>query len=438
MHLIALGVNHNSAPVDVRESVAVADHHLGSCLTRLAALESVREAVILSTCNRTEMYCVVDAQDDESEAEESLIGFLGSVHGVGVKSLDGHLYSYRDGAAVAHLMNVTSGIDSMVLGEYQILNQVKTAYAAAQASGTAGAVLNALFQGSLAAGKKVRTQTEISRGAFSVGSAAVELARQIFGESLSGHKVLILGAGKMSDLTARHLQASGTPTVFVANRTYERAVALAEQLGNGAEARSFEELPGLLVTSDIVICSTAAPHPVVTRELVQTAMKARRNRALFLIDIAVPRDVEAAVGKIDNVYLFNIDDLKSVVDQARVGRAAEIGKAQAIIDGAVNDFLTWWRSLDVAPLVVAVRQRLEALRIEEIAKLRAKFPHLPEREMKALEQTMNAFSNKIAHSATVAIKSCALTEPELGYERLEAIRAAFGLDPDDIEKGVDQ
>ncbi|HEY3329375.1 MAG TPA: glutamyl-tRNA reductase [Capsulimonadaceae bacterium] len=435
-------MNHTSAPVEVRERVVIPEHTLPSCLSSLTAMDGVREAVLLSTCNRTEIYCVVEdaapLSDREAFGEDELIGFLVGLHGIARPLIEGHTYTYRDGAAANHLMNVTSGLDSMVLGEYQILAQVKAAYAAAQAAGSVGAILNSLIQSALAAGKRVRTDTEISRGAFSIGSAAVELARQIFGDSLASHKVLILGAGKMSDLTARHLQARGTPSVFVANRTFERAQQLAEQLGAGAEARSFDELPSLLVSSDIVICSTAAPHPVVTRDLVRTAMKGRRNRALFLIDIAVPRDVESAVGDMDNVYLFNIDDLEQVVAEARAGRSAEIGKAQVVVDHAVTEFLTWWRSLEVAPLVVAVRQRLESLRLEEMAKLRAKFPHLSERDMKAVEASMQAYANKVAHSATVAIKRSAGGDGESTYERLDAIRAAFGLEEDAIEKGIHQ
>ena len=333
-------------------------------------------------------------------------------------------------------MNVACGLDSLVLGEYQILAQVKAAYAAAQAAGSAGPHLNQLFQSALATAKQVRTDTEIGRGVFSVGSAAVELARQIFGDTLEGRTVLILGAGKMSDITARHLQARGATTMFVANRTYHRAAQLAEQLGAGAEARNFEDLPALLVSSDIVICSTSAPHPVVTRKLLESALRARRNRPLFLIDIAVPRDVEASASELNDVYLFNIDDLKQVVDQARTERSKEIVKAERIVSAAVGEFLTWRRALDVAPMIVAVRSRLEALRLEELAKLRARFPELPEREMHAMEAAMNAYSNKMAHYAIMAIKGSAQVEPDRAAERLDAIRAAFGLETDSIEKGI--
>ncbi len=428
MHLIALGINHLTAPVELRESVAIGDSALPAALARLSALSSVQEAALLSTCNRTELYALVSATSEDPS--EPLIHFLASLQGTKRHSLDGHLYCYRDGAAARHLMEVASGLDSMILGEYQIMAQVKTAYASAQTADATGPMLNTLFQMALSCGKRVRTETEISRGAFSVGAAAVELAVQIFGENLASRTMLVLGAGKMSELTAKHLQAKGAPAVLVANRTYDRATELAAQLGPTASALRFDDLPEALLTSDIVICSTAAPHPVLTRETVLQAMRSRRNRALFLIDIAVPRDVDPSVGDLENVYLFNIDDLKRVVEEARTQRSGEVARATQIVDQTVGEFLAWRRSLEVTPLITAVRQRLEALRLDEIAKLRARSPHLPERDLRAFESTLQAYMNKIAHDATVAIKDCATSEAELSYERLAAIRAAFGLDND--------
>lgn len=426
MHLIALGLNHQTAPIQLRESVAVGDPALPAALDRLSALPTVQESVLLSTCNRTEIYALVAPSAEDTE--KSLIDFLASLQGANPHSLDGHLYCYRDGAAARHLMEVASGIDSMILGEYQILAQVKTAYTAAQASRATGPMLNTLFQMALSCGKKVRTDTEIGRGAFSVGAAAVELAVQIFGESLASRTVLVLGAGKMSELTARHLQAKGAPAVLVANRSFDRAEELARQLGETARAMRFDDLPQALVTSDIVICSTAAPHPVLTRQLAEQAMRARRNRALFLIDIAVPRDVDPAAGDLENVYLFNIDDLNRVVEQALSERAGEVGKAQQIIEQAVADYLGWRRSLEVTPLIIAVREKLEAMRLEEVAKLRARSPHVPERELRAMEAALQSYASKVAHAATVAIKEAAAHDSETSYERLDAIRAAFGLD----------
>jgi glutamyl-tRNA reductase len=426
LHLIALGINHQTAPVALRESVAVSDPALPAALTRLSALPAVQEAVLLSTCNRTEVYALV--APTHADPEEPLIHYLSTLQGERHHSLDGHLYCYRDGAAARHVMEVAAGIDSMILGEYQIMAQVKSAYAAAHSQSATGPVLNTLFQMALSCGKRVRSETEISRGAFSVGAAAVELAVQIFGDSLASRTVLVLGAGKMSELTARHLQAKGSPAVLVANRSFDRAGELARQLGDTARAMRFDDLPEALVTSDIVICSTAAPHPVLTRETAVKAMRARRNRALFLIDIAVPRDVESSVGDLENVYLFNIDDLNRVVEQAQKERTGEVAKARQIIEQYVGDYLAWRRSLEVTPLIVAVREKLDAVRLEEMAKLRARASHLSERDLRSLEASLQSFANKVAHAATVAIKDAAHGDPDLSYERLSAIRAAFGLD----------
>ena len=408
--LIALGMSHNSAPVELREAVNVAERDLPAALERLASIDAVREGVLLSTCNRTELYCAIDQNADRATVEETLASYISSLRGRPAVDLADHLYHFNGGAAARHLMDVTSGLDSLVLGEYQILAQVKTAYAASRAARMVGTVLNTLFQNALAAAKKVRTETGIGRGTFSIGSAAVELARQIFGESLAGRTVLLLGAGKMSDLTARHLREQGAAAILVANRTYERAAHLASELGEGASARRFDDLPALLTSSDIVICSTAAPHPVVTRALLETSLKARRNRPLFLIDIAVPRDVESAAAELDNVYLFNIDDLKQVVESSRLERAREVEKAAAIIEEALAEYLSWSKSLELAPLIVAVRSRIKALGGDE------------------------ALAGKLAHAATIAIKECADLPSDEAALRLDAIRRAYGIEADESKE----
>jgi glutamyl-tRNA reductase len=315
----------------------------------------------------------------------------------------------------------------MILGEPDIQRQVKTALEEAQAARTVGTRLNRLFQDALVTGKRARTETGIARGTFSVGAAAVKLASQIFGETLAGHTVLVLGAGKMSEVTARHLQAAGAPAVLVANRTYEKAVALAGQFGGSA--RRFDDLPQLLTVADIVVCSTAAPHPIVTRALMQDVMRARRGRPLYLVDIAVPRDVEAGVGKIDNAYLYNIDDLQELVVGARHTRAGEVARARVIVEASVAEYLRWERSLDVAPLVIAVRQKLDSVRLAELARLRTRLPDLSEKDWRTVEAALSSLTNKIAHPATVAIKTAPETED--GAATLDAIRRAFGLE----EKG---
>ena len=291
----------------MREKLAIGDRELPRALAALADVPAVSECALLSTCNRAEAYAAFAPGTDDPE--DALAEFLAGWHGLSRHQFDGHLYCFRDGAAANHLFSVAAGIDSMILGEPDIQRQVKQALEAAQAARTAGTLLNKLFQEALVAGKRARTETGIARGTFSVGAAAVEYAAQVFGESLAGHTVLVLGAGKMSETTARHLTARGAPAVLVANRTFEKAQQLAAQFGG--QARRFDDLPQLLLQADIVVCSTAAPHPIVTVPMVRDAMRARRGRALTLFDIAVPRDVEARVDALENVYLFNIDHFRS-------------------------------------------------------------------------------------------------------------------------------
>ena len=433
MHLVAAGLNHRTAPVDLREVVAIADHRMPEELRSLLARDGLAEAAILSTCNRTELYAVLD-DSAAPYAEEVLTGFLAAVGGVPTSRFSGHTYYYRDERAAEHVMKVASGLDSMILGENQVLGQVKAAYETARASSATGTVLNTLFQSALAVGKRVRTETNIGHGAFSVGSAAVELASKIFGDSLTGKTVLVLGAGKMSELTARHLQSHGAPTVFVTNRTFDRAVSLARQLGEGARAREFSELPAALLDSDIVICSTAAPHPVVTKMRIESAMRARKNRPLFLVDIAVPRDVEAAVGNLSNVYLYNIDDLSRIVDRDHIKRRGEVQRAEEIIDAEVAKYHAWRRSLEVVPLVTAVRERLDGLRLEELAKIRARLPQLSEHDLRVIEMALQSVTGKIAHSAITAIKDCTVNSDGSSYDRLDAIRLALGMTAGDGEE----
>jgi len=422
MSLLVLGINHTSAPIEVREKLAIGDRELPRALQALTRLPDVREGALLSTCNRTEAYAV--AAPHAGPTEDALAEFLAGWHGLSRREFDGHLYCYRAGAAANHLFSVASGLDSMILGEPDIQRQVKTALEAAQAAQSIGARLNRLFQEALVAGKRARTETGIAHGTFSVGAAAVELATQIFGASLAGHTVLVLGAGKMSEVTARHLQAAGAPAVLVANRTFEKAAALAGQFGG--TARRFDEMPQLLTTADIVVCSTAAPHPIVTRALMQDVMRARRGRPLYLVDIAVPRDVEADVGKLENAYLYNIDDLQELVSGAHKSRAGEVARAREIVEASVAEYGRWERSLDAAPLVVAVRRRLDDVKQGELDRLRTRLPGLSEKDWRAVEAAMAALTNKIAHPATVAIKAASLSED--GAAEADVIRRAFGVE----------
>ncbi len=427
MPLITLGINHVSSPVALRERLAISDPELGSALRSLCALGPVTEGAILSTCNRTEVYAALSP--DIHNAEDMLAEWLAGRHGLRRQEFDGHLYSYKDGAAARHLLSVAAGIDSMILGEPDIQRQVRQALEAAQAAHSVGTLLHRLFQQALTVGKRVRTETGLARGSFSVGAAAVELATQIFGESLAGHTVLVLGAGKMSALTARHLQARGAPTVLVANRTFVKAAHLAAQFGG--QARRFDELPEALLSADIVVCSTSAPHPVVTRALVKDAMRARRNRPLFLIDIAVPRDVEPTVDDLDNVYLYNLDHLQTFVAEARHARESEVARAREIVQAGADEYSRWQAGLEVAPLVVAVREKLDAVRLAELARLRTRLPGLSDKEWRLIESAMQSVTNKIAHPAIVALKGTAGSET--GRAELDAIRRAYGLADADLD-----
>ena len=417
MPLLVLGINHTSAPVQVREKLAIGERELPRALASLCALPGVGEGALLSTCNRTEAYVSLHAE--AGDGENRLADWLAGWHGLGRHEFDGTLYCYREGAAAGHVMSVAAGIDSMILGEPDIQRQVRQALEAGQAAGSVGPLLQKLFQDALTIGKRVRTETGLARGTFSVGAAAVELATQIFGETLAGNTVLVLGAGKMSEVTARHLLSRGAPTVLVANRTFEKASQLAAQFGG--EARRFDDLPQSLLSADIVVCSTAAPHPIVTRALVKDAMRARRNRPLFLIDIAVPRDVEASVDELDNVYLYNIDHLQAFVADARAARSGEVARAREIVDAGAREFGRWRQSLEVAPLVVAVREKLDTVRQAELARLRSRLPGVSDSEWRMIEASMQALTNKIAHPAIVAIKASAGNE-------LDAIRRAYGVE----------
>lgn len=419
MSLAVLGVNYTTADVSVREMLAIGDSRIHDALRHIANLPDIAEAGLLSTCNRTEIY----VSGGSGDFEEALTDFLAGWHRLPRHKFAKRLYHYRDAAAAAHLFSVAAGLDSMILGEPDIQRQVKRALETTQTAGTAGPVLNKLFRDALVVGKQVRTRTGIARGSLSVGAVAVERVTQIFGDSLAGCTVLIRGAGKMSELTAKHLQSRGVSTVIVANRTYEKAVQIARKFHGTAQR--YDELPQALRAADIVVCSTSAPHPVLTRAMVKDAMRARHNRELFLVDIAVPRDVEPSAGDLENVYLYNIDDLVHLVAGARQSRTNEIEHASALIDQSVVEFMRWRHSLEAAPLIVAVRDRLADIRNGELARLRARMPGLTEKEWRSVEAAMEALTNKVAHGAIRTIKQTA--HAGCDSAAAETIRRAFGF-----------
>ena len=335
MNLFTIGLNHRTAPVEVRERLAFPKALLGEATTRLLGVVPVHEAAILSTCNRVEIYAVAA---DLTQAGAALRRYLHEHHHL-PERIDPHLYELRDRACIQHLMEVTCGLDSMVVGETEILGQVKDAYQAAQQAGATGMALNRLFQKSFSTAKHIRSTTAITRGSTSVGSVAVDLAGQIF-RDLGSRTVMVIGAGEMSEATARALRSRGAGTLLVCSRTHERAEALAGQLGG--RAISYEQWPEEFSAVDIVISSTAAPHPILTREKLVPLMKLRRQRPLFLIDIAVPRDIERACGELENVYLYDIDDLQQIARENLAAREREVAACRALLTGHVARLAEWF------------------------------------------------------------------------------------------------
>jgi glutamyl-tRNA reductase len=439
VHLVLVGLSHHQAPIEVRERLSCPEHALPEALAAAAAGPGVRETVILSTCNRTEWYAVAEGADTAA-IYAAMRRHLADFHRVPEPDFAPYLYGKAEQEAALHLLQVAAGLDSLVLGEAQILGQVREALRAAQAAGTSGSALTALFQQAILSGKRVHTETGLGRGAFSIGHAAVDLASSIFSE-MSHASVLILGAGKMSELTARHLVQSGVKFVIVANRTYDRAVALAERLGG--RAIQYDTFPEALVTADIVLSSTAAPHPILHRQTLQPVMRRRRGRPLFLIDIAVPRDIDADVQELDNVFLYNIDDLQAVVAEEARSRAGEAEKAREIAVEEAMKFLAWYRSREAAPVINQLRDRLEQIRQDDLAVLRARLGHLSEREWQAIEAATRAMMNKVAREPILRLKRAAGESPGgasdvVGYDLIAAAREIFGLEARGSASGTEE
>lgn len=388
MTILVVGLNHKSAPVDIRERIAFGPDILAGALRNLTDQHGVDEGVILSTCNRTEVYAIVgDTGDEPVEA------WLGRFHGLEPERIAPYLYSHVDDGAVAHLLRVASGLDSMVLGEPQILGQVKTAFQAACAVGSTGKLLGRLFQHTFSVAKQVRTDTAIGTSPVSVAFAAVSLARQIFSD-LSDQTALLIGAGETVELAARHLHQQGVGRMIVANRTVERAHGLASQFGGYAIALT--ELGDHLAEADIVISSTASPLPVLGKGVVERALRKRRHRPVFMVDIAVPRDIEPEVAELADVYLYTVDDLKDVVEDGMRSRREAAAQAGEIIDFHTGEFLAWVRSLDAVGLIQDYRRNAECLRDEVLERaLRQLHGGKPAEEV--LGYLAHTLTNKLLH-----------------------------------------
>ena len=415
--IVLVGVNHKTAPVEVREQLA-----LKGCETPplhlFHGIDGCQEALFLSTCNRVEVVAV--ANDGDGVVDTILETWLFKS---GLDSeVKKHLYVHRGEAAIRHIFRVASSLDSMVVGEPQILGQLKEAYRLAVEERTTGTVLNRLLERAFTIAKRIRTQTEIASHAVSISYAAVELARKIFGE-LRGKAVLLIGAGEMAELAAQHLITNGVSRIVVANRTLSRAVELAKEFHG--EAISLDELQQALEEVDIVISSTGAPGVVLTKEQVKRAMGPRYHRLLFLIDIAVPRDIERSVDDVENVYLYDIDDLKSVVEENTAKREREARKAERIIDEEVIKFLSWLETLEVVPVIQGLQAKGEAIRQRELARSMKALKGLSAKEMKAVETLTRSIVQKILHDPVVTLrKECTNQEAQL---LLDTVKRLFKL-----------
>lgn len=418
MHLVLIGLSYKTTPISLREKMSFTKAQLPTALASLASLDEVSECVILSTCNRTEIY----AYTRQRTTNEEIIAWICDFCHISLDELVPHLYTRCGEKAAEHLFRVIPGLDSMVLGETQITGQTKEAYTAAQEANTVGPVLNALFQQASSVGKKVVSETDICRGVFSVGSAAARLAKSVFGD-LKSSTLLIVGAGKMAELTTSYLSTLGVTKLMVANRTYERAQLLAARF-NG-EVVCYDDLSDALKKADIVITSTGSEHTVISKEIIATAMRARKGQPMFVIDMAVPRDVEQSVSDIDNVILYNVDDLEAVVAANGATRHAEVQKAELIVAAEVQEFNRWFQTLDAVPVITAMRDRIDGIRQTEMEKLAKKLQHLDPDDIAAINATLNSIVNKICHEHVVKIKECACAPGST--VKLEVMSEAFGL-----------
>lgn len=429
MQLLLIGVSHRTAPVELRERLDFSARGVDRALTALAATPSHTEAAIVSTCNRVELYVGCDEPD---AARAGVERFISEFHGVPPDEVTPHLYAKTGHDAVLHLFRVAAGLDSLVVGEPQVLGQVKDAYNLASRMGTTGLLLNKLFHTAFAAGKRVRSETALSEGAVSVSYAAVSLARKIFG-NLKGRTVLVLGAGEMGKLTAIHMQAQGIARLVIMSRTSAHAAALAQAIGG--TAAPWDSLPAALAEADILITATGASVPIISRTLVEQTMKARK-RPLFIIDIAVPRDVEAGAGDLEQVFLYNIDDLQTVVQENLSKRTAIATQAEAIVAEEVNRFLGWLSSRSAVPTVVALRQRFEAIRQSELRRLEPKLAALGPDARARVDEITRLIIEKLLIHPTEQLKSISDAETVAAYS--DALNRLFSLRGEDAGPHADE
>jgi len=423
MQLLLVGVSHRTAPIELRERLDFSARGVDRALTALSNVAAQHEVTIVSTCNRVELYV---GCDDPAVTRSAIQAFLAEFHGIPDDQLAPHIYAKTGQDAVTHLFRVASGLDSLVMGEPQIFGQVKEAFSVASEMGCTGSMLNKLFHSAFAAGKRVRTETPLSEGAVSVSYAAVELARKIFGD-LKGRAVLVLGAGEMGKLTAIHMQSQGIGRLIITSRTAAHATALAESIGGTAIA--WESLNTGLVEADILITATGASVPIISHALISQTMKARRQRPLFVIDIAVPRDVEASAGDLEQVFLYNIDDLQAVVQENISKRGTAASDAERIVAQEAGKFLGWLNSRGAVPTIVALRQRFEAIRQSELRRLEPKLASLPPEARARVEEVTRLILEKLLISPTEQLKAASDADTVAAYS--DALNRLFGLTSDD-------
>ena len=424
MKILVIGLNHKTADVEIRERLAFNGPKLEEGIFGLREIPEVKEVALLSTCNRAEIYSCVD---DSYSASENIKKFLSDFHGMQRNDFEKALYVITDSDAVRHVLRVASSLDSMVVGEPQILGQIKDTFDFALSKKTTGVLLNRLMKKAISTAKRVRTETRIAENAVSISFAAVELAKKIFTD-LSGKSFMLLGAGEMAELAARHLVGNGVTDVKVVNRTYDRGCELAKEF-NGKPVR-FEDFLQELANTDIIICSTGAPTYVLYKEQMQKVLKERKHRPVFIIDISVPRNIDPEINKIDGVYLYDVDDLQGVVETNMLERKKEAERAEKIIDEEVEKFLKWMSSLDSVPTIVALRQKAEEVKTEEFEKFKNKFPELDDEKIKAVEYLATAIINKLIHPPTVALKE----DTEDRDELIAMIKKLYGINGDDNEE----
>lgn len=429
MHIVIVGLSHNTAPVEIREKLAFAPTAMERPLRQMLELPTIAEGLIVSTCNRVEL-CA--ATKEPEAAMMALRRFLAEYHEITPEEINDSLYDYQGEDAIRHLFRVASSLDSMVLGEPQILGQIKTAYGYAAEFKTAGLILNRFLHKAFSVAKRVRTETGIASNAVSVSFAAVELARKIF-DRLDNKSVMIIGAGEMCELAARHFVSNGISKVLVTNRTFERAEKMAAEFQG--KAVHFDSFVEHLVEVDIIMTSTGAPNFILGKRQMEEVIKRRKNRPMFLIDIAVPRDIDPKVNNIDNIYLYDVDDLQGVVQANLKERKKEANKAEAIIEQEIGQFHQWLGNLEVKPTVIALRQKLDEIRRQELEKTFGNLKDLSSKQRKSIEAMAGAIVNKILHQPTAILKQA--QNDTSGEDYVDAVRVLFDLpSPADDDKEI--